>query len=284
MTHEDQVLDLFGQANPVPDPDAFQAPVEGPVHLATLEHRSERMQEAKTRTTEPTKPPRPNLWVPAAAAAVIIAVIGIATFTFAGNSGRDTASTPTDTGATPTSTAAPVLGAAEIAAIESAYGARTDGDIETWIGSLGGDELAASIEWRLQLEADIAAGQQFSFLEPCTYEGVEGGNVTLINCRIRMSDAVTGPSGIYQEGLSTFHIDRDLRIVGWDDNLTSNDPGDFVQGLVSWMQEVHPDEASQLTITDPTDWFMRTPADVAIVLQFVDEFVAQSDEYPLTSP
>ncbi len=93
MTHEDQVLVLFGTANPVPDPDAFTGIVEGPVLLTKLDHGSKQMQGTKTQNTKPTSPPTRNRWLIVAAAAVI-AVLGVGTLIYTADNGGDVSGTP----------------------------------------------------------------------------------------------------------------------------------------------------------------------------------------------
>ena len=57
MTHEDQVLVLFGTANPVPDPDAFTGIVEGsrsPHETRSREQTDARNEDTEHETNEPT--------------------------------------------------------------------------------------------------------------------------------------------------------------------------------------------------------------------------------------
>jgi len=90
MTHGDQVLELFGNANPVPDPDTFAATVGGPVPLTILDDGNEPMQGTETRNTEPASRPARHRWL-IAAAAVVIAVVAVGAFVLASDSTNDAA-------------------------------------------------------------------------------------------------------------------------------------------------------------------------------------------------
>jgi hypothetical protein len=94
MTHGDQVLELFGNANPVPDPDTFAATVGGPVPLTILDDGNEPMQGTEIQNTEPASRPARHRWL-IAAAAVVIALVAVGAFVLASDRTDNAVATPT---------------------------------------------------------------------------------------------------------------------------------------------------------------------------------------------
>ncbi len=163
--------------------------------------------------------------------------------------------------------------------------ARNSGDVDAWMGTLGGEELAGVTEYRNLAEANVVASYEMTVTEPdgpgsgCAVVGTGLDGETLVSCPVRVDDDFIGAAGVFYQGQSIFYV-LDGKVVQWDDGLNSNDPGDLETEFLRWFFGEHSEVASEMT-AGLTDWYTRTPDDMATVLQYVDEFVAQSDVYPV---
>ncbi len=272
MTHEDQVLALLAGANPVRDAEAFASEASGSGSLVVLEQRREPMQETKPSVVDRPESGIRKGWI-AAIAAVVVLIIGAAALVLSNRS----ESPPVITEVT---TTIDTQAQAAIEAVTSAFGALSDGDVDAWIDALTGEEQEGATIWRNQFEADLVANRTFSLPEGCTYQGVDGDGLHVVACRVVVNDDFLTALGIVDGGDGLFYLDEDLKIVTWNDNATSNDPGDYETEFLNWFYQEHPEVAGRMTALRGA-WYDRTPADMAIVLEYLDEFIAQSDLYPI---
>ena len=88
-------------------------------------------------------------------------------------------------------------------------------------------------------------------------------------------------AGVTLIGDGIFSLNEDLKIIGWDDHFTTDDPADYEEEFLNWLYASHPEAIAGLTF-GIRQWYDRTPEDMAIVLEYLDEFVAQSDLYPVS--
>jgi hypothetical protein len=277
VTREDRLLDIYAQTNPVPDPDRFEAKLRGSVHLATLEQGSEDMQGTDLRTIGPRNTNTRGPWIFAAAAGfVAVLAVGALIWTILGD---NAAGDP----AAPTTEAAPADDEAAIGIVLASIAARNSGDWDAWLETLGGEELAGIEPWRNQYEANAVANYEAIVNDDdgagCQIVGTGLSEETLVRCDVIVEDDFLGAGGVVQDGQSIFYV-LDGKVVQWDDGLRSNDPGDFETAFLSWLSRAHPDVANGMT-AGIGSWYSRTSDDMATVLDYVDEFVAQSDIYPI---
>ncbi len=86
MNREDLLLALMSEANPAPHPDAYAIALETRARLETIEQWSNSMQDTKLSSVERIVAPRRTRgWIVALGTAVVVLVVGIASFTFLGN-------------------------------------------------------------------------------------------------------------------------------------------------------------------------------------------------------
>lgn len=168
-----------------------------------------------------------------------------------------------------------------MAAVESAFAARSAGDIDAYLDALGGEERAGVLTWRSQLEADAVAHWEISFPNGCGHERLGANGTHVVRCFAVTTSDFYEAMGIVEEGDDLFYVDGDLKIVRWDSFNETNDPGEHDAELVRWLYAEHPEVAADMT-AGPSTWWERTPEDMAIVLGYLEEFVAQSDTYPIT--
>lgn len=277
MTREDQLLDIYAQTNPVPDPDRLAAKLRGSVHLATLEQGSEDMQRTDLRTIEPRNTNPRGPWIFAAAAGfVAVLAVGALVLTILGD---NTVAEP----AAPVTTTVPADDEAAIGIVLASIAARNSGDWDAWTATLGGEELTGMEPWRNQYEANVVANHQTTVNEDdgngCRVVGTGLSGETLVTCDVIVEDDFLGAGGVFADGQSIFYV-LDGKVVQWDDGLRYNDPGDFETAFLTWFSSAHPDVAGGMT-AGISNWYSRTSDDMATALEYVEEFVAQSDTYPI---
>jgi hypothetical protein len=289
VTREDRVLGLYAHANPVPDPDRLEAELRDHVHRTALEQGRDSMQKTDLHTIESTNRNRRGPWILAAAAAfvAVLAVGALIVVTVGDNTAAEPANPATVDGST-TTAAPPTAGTsaddeAAIRSVVASIEARNSGDWNAWLATLGGEELAGVEPWRNQYEANVAAHESTTINDDdgvgCRVVGSGLHGETLVACDVIVRDDFSGAGGVVAEGQSIFYL-LDGKVVTWDDGLRSNDPGDFEMAFLTWFTSAHPDVADGMT-AGPNDWNARTPDDIVTVLMYVDEFVAQSDTYPI---
>ncbi len=285
MTREDQLLDVFAQANPVPDPDRFEAELRSPVRLATPEQGSDSMQGTELRTIEPRNRNPRGPWVFAAAAG-LVAVLAVGALLVSLNddtTGQPLAPTTTavpTTAAPPTTDAAPGIDEGAVDVVLASIAARNSGDLEAWAETLGGEQLAGIVAWPDLFESYMVANQVVTVVDDCVAVGTGLDGETLVSCGVRMDDDFHGAGGIFEQGNSLFHV-LDGKVVEWVDGLIRNDPGDFDGAFWAWLQEAYPEEAQAIGQPDASE-ALETSVGMATALEYVAEFVAQSDVYPFS--
>jgi hypothetical protein len=167
-----------------------------------------------------------------------------------------------------------------MAAVTDAYAALSAGDVDEYIDALAGEEQEGALTWRNQYEAGAVADLSIEFPNGCTYQGTGDEGNHLVECYAVTTSDFYEAAGIVEVGDDVFHLNSDLKIVGWDSGNETNDPGDFETEILRWLYAEYPDVADGMTAGPSNPWD-KTPEDVAIMLEYAEEFVAQSDVYPL---
>ncbi len=180
-----------------------------------------------------------------------------------------------------------------LAVVLSSIDAYNAGDMEAWLDHFTQDAAIFGAS-RLTATAEhapwLAAGSQFTITEPCSPDGLSSDGQPVIDCRIDETNAFHGPGGITNSLAATFTVS--------EEGISLAAPADFGWANWSrfnsrfwvWLEQAHPDvfDEIELTVgasgTDNSNQRMPQTAEaMAIALQFVDEFVAQSDEYPIVA-
>lgn len=233
------------------------------------------MQGTELRTIErKTRRPR-TPWI-ISAAAMLIAVVAIGALIFTMGGSDDAATEPT---APVTTTRAIATDEAAIDVVLASVAARNNGDIDAWMATLGGEELSGVVAYPDLFESYFAAKSNVTILEPCKVIGVGLIGETIVQCETSYSDDFLGAGGVLERGASLFYV-LDSKVERWEDGMVTNDPGDFTSQFWAWFHDTHPDEAR--AVGAPSDIRALETADgMTTALQYVDEFVAQSDAYPI---
>lgn len=294
MTHEDQLLELFGQANPVPDPTAYTVGDGVVVPLASDEQGSNPMQGTKIPNESETKQKTSTRWALGIAAA-LIAVVGVGAILASSQEPDDVAEslplteltapdTPPETVPTTTVpiTTIPVIDPS-ITALMDALDARNEGDLDTFLASLRGEALSFFTNNPTLTTVVTVANEQYAFPEGCDARSAPGGD-TIVECFVVQSDDFRDVAGVRESGELKVWVTDDGAITQWRDGIASNDQGELEEEFFFWMEVEHPDEAILIEggFGPNGDQSERTSEEMTIALKYVKAFVAQSDRYPLT--
>jgi hypothetical protein len=269
--NDDKVFRLLVETNPVPDPDGL----DSPLGLIEIERRSPTMATDERISTEltRTKPVRggnrlhgPLLGV---AAAVLVLIIGIGTWAVIGGN-QDAAD------------------GSEVSVVLSHYEAMNNGDIDGWFATL--TEKAAAAESRDTQQLFVNMNSQTEFVEPCRLiEPSPTTGLARVQCKVSVTDDYHDPGGIQMIRVGTFAITDTGKIdvvIGVFDSESGTESVFYAynRDFWQWLAIAHPDVADAITPSDGQSLpgWQSDPADVFTALDHIDEFIAQSDVYPLT--
>ncbi|MGI9608503.1 MAG: hypothetical protein ACR2P0_20400, partial [Acidimicrobiales bacterium] len=143
------------------------------------------------------------------------------------------------------------------------------------------------------------ANERFELTEPCRWrsrgDGVPGD--VFVECTIRYTNDWNVPAGVFPETeVSVFTVATDGTIraqIEVDERGNSvSRADDWAEELIeynasfwTWLGDAYPDVHEAInTGNDNIPGWIGDPSDMAIAVEYVPEFIAQSDVYPLTTP
>jgi hypothetical protein len=259
------------RANPVARRDQVDRLFGDDVAVRLLHHVERRARITDTRREQPRiEPPasRRRLgWLIAAAAAAGTVLLAGALIVI--STGREIRS------------AAPPAGTEAVTVARSAYDALNQGDVEGWLAHFSADaevfdmtrEAAAT-----RYEILAAARYQAEVIEPCRLSAA-----SVVECTVIATDAFSGAGGISSTRRERFVMNEDGRIGLAEAtvvDIVQPGPYTFAQEFWDWLREAHPRVFDQIRPTIRTH-LPETPEHMETALEFVDEFLAQSEVYPI---
>ena len=222
----------------------------------------------------------PRRLVVAAATAVIVMLVGLGTWALVGGD-EDAASE------------------AEIDVVLSAIDAFNRGDFDAYRGWLTG--VALSDENNSPRESDeMTFANRTTELAGCRVAGTAPTGEKIVECLSTSTDDFYSTGGIVDTQTATFTVTEDGRIstqdsVGIEGDIPWEETefGMFNFAFWSWLMDAHPGVFDEIgpaphnmsNIPGLDDSFggdRHEPEEMLVALQYVDEFVAQSDVYPLS--
>ncbi len=303
--NDDKVFRLLMETNPVPDPDGLDSPLA----LNELERRSPTMA-----ANQPSSGNRSNRLLIGAVAAVAVLVVGLGTWAaFANDEGpgptttaavaASSTSSPSTTGAPATTTSTSPAQAAAVATVTEYYATTNRGDVDGVMDMLTGpfamkvgdgayQRILAAANLRIDITEpcrvlDVAVDHQELPMDPANPE-------TAVECGVRSYNDYHGPGGIFHGGDFPFRPRMDQVYVTADGKLIAlyDDVDDmfldevffgYNRAFYNWLEVAHPDVHEQIKVADGESipGWPDNPEHMAIAIEYVEEFVAQSDVYPL---
>lgn len=258
MTRQDQLDQIFGE-------EASRRLLRV-IHQRRVGRMTETIKDQTQSGPVPTPEPRGRRgWLVAAAAAAVTALLAGSVLIVTAVAGPDSA--------------APPAGTEPVAVVDSAYEALNAGDVDGWMAHFTADHfenppLVAGLH-----DVLAAAGHRKETLEPCRPIGEEQ-----VECTVRDVNDFHGAAGITITLRERFTVNEDARISATDTTVISfTQPGyyTFTQTFWSWMEDAHPEIHAENRPVLVAHW-PEEPEQIRVALEYLDEFLAQSDLYPIT--
>jgi hypothetical protein len=252
-------------------------------YLASLDRRSSDMTQLETNNS---RPEGHRLWTTPLAAAIVVIVLGVAVVVVnqanqdsVPLAGADDASEATEA----------------FKAVEAAYLAFNTGD-PAWVevrlrGSffesqededgLLSDQLALWPDYQAanpHLEVSGCASQGHGEWPDIVDEGVPAPTGYYFICEATKTDSLYDVAGVQLSETHHWVVD-DGEVVAVKGSGGGTEPDAFLDAFQSWLWQTHPEVAGELVpfFSNPE----HDPGSIPTALEYVEEFVAQSDTYPL---
>jgi hypothetical protein len=195
----------------------------------------------------------------------------------------------TTTTTTVATTTSPVDGAdAAIAVVVSALDAKNSFDLDGWLMTFEGGKRQGTPLFAEKIL--VNAKQQWEIVEPCQATGEFGAGGTIVECQIKDITSFWGVGGISDTKLQRFTVNADGLITSSRSTFASSRRDAFNRAFHQWLSDTYPDVYSEMGFgsmsSNGPGFDRKNPELMLIAVEYVEEFVAQSDKYPLdpTSP
>lgn len=171
-----------------------------------------------------------------------------------------------------------------------AIGAWNSGDFDGWLAFWVVDQ---DEDDHLFSRSVMNSNEQIAVTPPCEVTAPDAGMVRVV-CPALWEDDFHGPGGVTGDGTLTFLLDGNGLIVE-DENTGYRGPNgeccpiwqEYNRAFHVWLAEAHPDVYEVIGPHGGSPlWYLPGYANgdaehMKIALEYVDEFIAQSDVYPL---
>jgi hypothetical protein len=287
MTREDHVLALFAGANPVPDAETLLDDQETLARLVAVEQRSTDMEDNLRSIEEAPQVPARRGWLIAAAAVVVlIAGLGVMALT----SGEQNGSIPVS------GIDGDPAAAEAFTVIEAAYAAYNAGELYAWAvardaGSLGftGEPIGGLAGLQGDHAALYAAGDRYEVAQCVSHGFGDWPGITDSGdpaTGYRFTCKATSTNSFYGAGGIVLAEDYEW-VVADGKSVAARSDGDYAplagfnKDFRQWLQDNHPEIAAGMQYWRGNGFPNRQ--DVATALEYVDQFVEDSPDWPLPS-
>jgi len=243
-------------------------------------------------TTQPTTPSRPGatrrsalLFGSVMVCLLVAACTGDSTSaTTTGETAPPSTTSTTSQETTTTSSAADML-AEHVVTIEAMVASRNSGDFNAWRRHFIPDdpEIFGSIR-----SEDSDLDFQRSFMAANEAWTIDGDCQELagdrVSCPFTLKNEFHGPAGLWFEVPAlTFGFAEDglISSLGADSWRIAGDLGEYNSAFDTWLGEAHPDIHASFGPRVEGEDGLPSAQDMPVALEYVEEFLAQSDVYPL---
>jgi len=171
---------------------------------------------------------------------------------------------------------------AATATVLSALEAKNSFDLDGWLmafegGQRGGVPIFAE-------EILMNAKERWEVVEPCQVTGETTSGDTVVECLIQDGNVFWGVGGISDTKVLRFTVHAD-GLISSIDHFGSARRDRFNQAFHQWLSDTYPEVWSEMDpgyITGSGPGFdTQNPDHMLVAVEYVEEFVAQSDKYPL---
>jgi hypothetical protein len=199
-----------------------------------------------------------------------------------------TASSTTEAATTTADAASKLSDDAVVEVVVAAIDAKNRFDLDGWLMAFEGGKRQGT-----PLHAEeilMNAKQQWELVEPCqvTRENADGD--TVVECLISNTDDFWGSGGIFDTRAFEFSVNPDglitsqVGLTPGTRGFSSGRRNTLNRAFSRWLSDTYPDvfAATGFRISNNGPGFdARDSTHMLVAVEYVEEFVAQSDDYPL---
>lgn len=278
MRLQDRVAHVLAQANPVRDPSQLTRPSGRADLRATIRKELDMQKTAPDTGTDTMRTRRVASIAAVAALMVASAISGAVAMGLLRSDAPPAATTP------PVDDAGPGALTPEeaVAAVRESIDLRNAGDVGAWMQM---QVFPKSPGLWSQTTLWVEANEQIRIDGSCQFgETSASGRLATVLCPVEVTNDVYSAAGLELTGTLRFWVDEYGRIdVVEEDFAAEDDITLFQQAFFVWLHEHHPDVADGI---ERNPYNLGWPESSAAVdaLPYVDEFIAESDDYPRPAP
>ncbi len=171
-----------------------------------------------------------------------------------------------------------------VAVVVSALDAKNSGDLAGWLSFYEGGKNPGT-----PLHAErilMNANQRWEVVEPCGVKEVDAEGNTTVECVIHDANDFWGVGGIGDTVPGIFIVNEDLLITFRENIFGSSRRNSFNSAFHQWLKETYPEVYSNSGFPNRGSFngpgFDTADSELMLIaVEYVEEFVAQSDTYPL---
>ena len=172
---------------------------------------------------------------------------------------------------------------AALEAVLAALDAKNSFDFDGWLAAFEGGQRRG-----IPLFAEeilMNAGERWEVVEPCQVRVSTTSDDTVVQCLIQeITGRYWGVGGISGTKVQTFAVNTDGLITN-NNHFGSGRKNSFNQAFHQWLSDTYPDVYKEMGYgfisSNAPGFDTRNPEHMLIAVEYVEEFVAQSDVYPL---
>lgn len=175
------------------------------------------------------------------------------------------------------------LGREQIAVVEAMVAVRNSGDFDAWRAFFPAERpviWAGTVEDESELDwqrSFMAANEVWTITEECQWSS------HTVSCPMTLVNEFFGPAGLFYRTTVDFRVDDQGVITSFGTNSweIAGEPDEYSAAFDGWFAEAHPDVRAGFAPPVEGEDSLPNSEDMPAALEYVHEFIAQSDTYPL---
>jgi hypothetical protein len=172
---------------------------------------------------------------------------------------------------------------AAIEVVVSALDAKNSFDLDRWLAAFEGGKRQGTPLFAEEILMN--AKQHWEVVEPCQVTGENAAGEAVVECMLSNTDDFWDVGGIFDTKTQTFTVNADGLITSTKNIFASNRRDNFNRAFHQWLSDTHPDVYAEMDIgrisSNGPGFDTRDSDHMLVAVDYVEEFVAQSDTYPL---
>ena len=171
-----------------------------------------------------------------------------------------------------------------VIAVMSALDAKNSGDLNEWLSAHQGGQSGDTPIFAEEILMN--ANQRLEIVDPCDVTGETEAGDTIVECVLKDANDFWAVGGVSDTITQTFTVNKDGLISGGEGGFSSGRRDSFNSAFHTWFEATYPDVYSDAGFrkfgsSNGPGFDTRNPELMLVGVEYVEEFVAQSDRYPL---